>query len=205
MHRRSLSLVLLAASQLVLAAQLCLTSPAAASPTPAPAPAPQAQSASQNPAPPDSVGSAAVPAAAPDPDANISATNPKKPIKVWTNEDVTGMSGKHFAANGDPRNAKVKTTPQAAPDSAYISSVRKQLQDLQNKMAAADKELLSLKNFSEGEPVGTADREFHKSYNSQPIAQQMTNLEAKKVDLQSKIDALLDEARKKGVEPGQLR
>jgi hypothetical protein len=30
-------------------------------------------------------------------------------------------------------------------------------------------------------------------------------LQDKKKDLQSKMDALLDEARKKGVEPGELR
>jgi hypothetical protein len=34
---------------------------------------------------------------------------------------------------------------------------------------------------------------------------QIRVLQDQKKDLQSKIDALLDEARKKGVEPGQLR
>ena len=106
---------------------------------------------------------------------------------------------------GDGRSAKGKNTPQTPADPAYIAGARKKLQELQQKMADADKELASLKNFSEGEPVATADREFHKNYNNQPIAQQITNLQAKKIDLQSKIDALLDEARKKGVEPGQLR
>jgi hypothetical protein len=33
----------------------------------------------------------------------------------------------------------------------------------------------------------------------------MANLEIKKKDLQAKIGALFDEARQKGVEPGQLR
>lgn len=33
----------------------------------------------------------------------------------------------------------------------------------------------------------------------------MRVLQEKKKDLQAQIDALLDEARKKGVEPGQLR
>jgi hypothetical protein len=123
---------------------------------------------------------------------------------VWTNEEVSGMSSK-LSIVGDAHNAKGKSAVQAPPDPSYVASVRKQLQKLQEQMAAADKELASLKDFSEGEPVATADREFHKSYNSQPIAQQITNLRTKKIDLQSQIDALLDEARKKGVEPGQLR
>jgi len=106
---------------------------------------------------------------------------------------------------GDAKSSKSKNLPQASPDASYISSVRKQLQKLQEQMAQTDKELATLKNFNAGEPVATADREFHKSYNNQPIAQQITNLQGKKLDFQSKIDALLDEARKKGVEPGQLR
>jgi len=79
------------------------------------------------------------------------------------------------------------------------------MQKFQDQMADIDKQLVTLKNFSEGEPVATADREFHKSYNNEPIAQQVVTLQTKKLDLQSKIDALLDEARKKGLEPGQLR
>jgi len=37
------------------------------------------------------------------------------------------------------------------------------------------------------------------------IARPMERLEAQKKDLQAKIDAIEDEARKNGVEPGQLR
>jgi hypothetical protein len=168
---------------------------------------PSAASPSQTPAPePASAASPTTPSSA-----NAAATDPgsvdpatKKPKKVWTNEDVSGMRSK-LSVVGDARNAKGKSAVQAPPDPSYVASVRKQLQKLQDQLAAADKELASLKDFSEGEPVATADREFHKSYNSQPIAQQITNLQAKKIDLQSQIDALLDEARKKGVEPGQLR
>jgi peptidoglycan hydrolase CwlO-like protein len=37
------------------------------------------------------------------------------------------------------------------------------------------------------------------------VDQQITNLQEKKKQLQGKIDALLDEARKKDVQPGDLR
>ena len=106
---------------------------------------------------------------------------------------------------GDGRTPKGKAPAQNPPDPTYVANVRKQMQKLQDQIADADKELARLKNFSEGETVQTADRELHKSYNSEPIDEQMTNLQTKKKDLQSKIDILLDEARKKGVEPGQLR
>jgi hypothetical protein len=38
-----------------------------------------------------------------------------------------------------------------------------------------------------------------------PVNQQITSLTDKKKQLEGKIDALLDEARKKGVQPGDLR
>ena len=210
MQRLTVSLLFLVASQLGLAVQL-YAAPAAA---PCPAQATTAASPAQNtpkspPAPGTTPNAASAPVSAadasgaqdpaPDPDAVG-----KKPKKVWTNENVKDGTGP-ISVVGDAHNSKTKSSPQTPPDAAYISSVRKQLQKLQEQMAAADKELLSLKNFSEGEPVATANREFHKSYNNEPIAHQITNLQAKKADLQSKIDTLLDEARKKGVEPGQLR
>jgi hypothetical protein len=46
---------------------------------------------------------------------------------------------------------------------------------------------------------------LNKSYPREPIEAQTRALQHKKKDRVSKIDALLDEARKKGVEPGQLR
>jgi len=133
--------------------------------------------------------------------ANPPATKTKK---VWTNEDVSGLGGT-ISVVGDARNGKSKGTAQGAPDAQYIATVRKQLEKLRGQMAAADKEIASLKDFAAGEPVSTSDREFHKNYGNQPIQQQIEGLQTKKKDLQSQIDALLDEARKKGVEPGQLR
>lgn len=212
MQRLTVSLLFLIAWQLGVAVHLCAAPAAAPGPgQTADAPTPPAQNAPKSPPTPGTATPNA--ASAPVSAADASATQDpafdpeaaaKKPKKVWTNENLKDGTGT-ISVVGDARNSKSKNTPQSPPDGAYIASVRKQLQDLRDKMAAADKELLSLKNFSEGEPVATADREFHKSYNNEPIAHQITNLQAKKAALQSKIDALLDEARKKGVEPGQLR
>lgn len=38
-----------------------------------------------------------------------------------------------------------------------------------------------------------------------PVADQIQQLEDKKKQIQDQMDAVLDEARKKGIEPGQLR
>ena len=150
-------------------------------------------------APPASSAQDPLPAADP-----AAASSAKKSKKIWTNEDVPDM-GRPVSVVGDGRDAKNKSAAQKPADPQYVATVRKQLEKLRGQLADADKELATLKNFNDGESVGTSDRELHKGYNSQPILQQMANLEIKKKDLQAKIDTLLDEARQKGVEPGQLR
>jgi multidrug efflux pump subunit AcrB len=129
---------------------------------------------------------------------------PKKIKKVWTNEEVTGISST-ISVVGDGHAGKSKSTSQTPADPQYIAKAKLELQKLQAQIVDANKQLAKLKSFSEGEPVGSGTQEFHKGYNNEPIEHQRVNLETKKTDLQAKIDALLDEARKKGVEPGQLR
>ena|ERR1700675_647457 len=192
---RSIRLVARAGTAIAIFAPfLCLASAAAnagspqAPPATAATPAPTAQPAQDT-----------LPAVDP-PD----ASNAKKSKKVWTNEDVPDM-GRPVSVVGDGRDAKNKSAAQKPADPQYVATVRKQLEKLHGQLSDADKELATLKNFNDGESVGTSDRELHKGYNSQPILQQMANLEIKKKDLEAKINALLDEARQKGVEPGQLR
>ena len=150
--------------------------------------------AAQAPTTPDSIPS----------DTASSSAVPKKAKKVWTNENMADATGT-ISVVGDGRASKGKSSPSTPADPAYVAKTKKDLQKLQDQIDDANKQLATLKSFSEGEPVGSGTQEFHKGYNNQPIEQQRVNLEAKKKDLQAKIDVLLDEARKKGVEPGQLR
>jgi hypothetical protein len=46
---------------------------------------------------------------------------------------------------------------------------------------------------------------LNKGYGRVPVDQQIQTLEKKKKELEGKIEALLDEARKRGVQPGDLR
>jgi len=137
------------------------------------------------------------------------ATNPtsspdaKKTKKVWTNDNLADASGT-VSVVGDPKHP-IKGKSETPADPAYVANAKKQLEKLTAQMADIDKQLLALKNFNEGEPTVNPGRELHKGYNTEPIAQQIPKLEAKKKEIQIKIDALLDEARGKGVLPGQLR
>jgi hypothetical protein len=133
-----------------------------------------------------------------------SDSSAKKEKKVWTNENLSDAKGSVSVVGGKAAG-RAKGPAGKTPDAAYIAKARKDLEKLRADMAAADVQIAKLRDFNAGEPVGTSDREFHKSYNMQPVEQQIRGLEAKKKQLQAKIDALLDEAREKGVEPGQLR
>lgn len=128
----------------------------------------------------------------------------KKPKKVWTNENLSGASGP-VSVVGDSKN-KPKPASSKSANAQYLASVRKQLDKLQGEVAGIDKQLVDLKNFREGEPSTSASGiKLNKSYEREPIEVQMRALQDKKKDLESKIDALLDEARKKGVESSELR
>jgi hypothetical protein len=131
---------------------------------------------------------------------SVSAKNSKK---VWTNENLSDANGP-VSVVGDPKNpAKGKTDTPADPQ--YIANARKQLEKLQSDLADTEKQLVALRDFSAGEPSHSAGKQLNKSYNQTPVNEQIRNLEEKKKQTQAKIDALFDEARKKGVEPGQLR
>jgi hypothetical protein len=200
MSRITSSVLLLLSSLPIPAASLC----AAASAQSTAQATPANTSSTPNAAPGSSPSSAQTPVPAPAGTIPVSDSAVKKPKKIWTNENMTDATGT-ISVVGDGREGKGKNSPQTPADPQYIAKTKKDLQKLQDEITDADKQLATLKSFSEGEPVGTGTQEFHKSYNSQPIDQQRVNLEAKKKELQAKIDAFLDEARKKGVEPGQLR
>lgn len=160
---------------LLFAAAAAAQSPAASSPTPP----------AQNPAPP---------------------AETKKSKKVWTNDNLSDANGA-VSVVGDLKNGpKAKPAGGRPADAQYIAAVRKQLNKLQEQMADVDKQLIDLRNFSAGEPASSASGiKLNKSYNREPIEVQIRALAEKKKELQAKADALSDEARKKGVEPGALR
>jgi hypothetical protein len=151
--------------------------------------------------------SSPAPAASPAPPQDGTSAAPpdtKKTKKVWTNEDVNGLNGP-VSVVGNSKNLG-KGGPESKADGQYIANARKELARLQSQLEDTHKQLADLKNFSEGKaPATTSGYEINKGYNRVPVDQQITNLEAKQKQLQGKMDALLDEARKKGVEPGDLR
>lgn len=126
---------------------------------------------------------------------------PAKPKKVWTNDDVAAASGSSSPAT------KSKNDSASASDANV--KLAKQLHDRLDKLEAqlrdTDTQLTDLKNFEAGEGNGTAGRQLHRGYSMEPVPDQIAKLETKRLQLQDQINYLYDEARKKGILPGQLR
>jgi hypothetical protein len=99
-----------------------------------------------------------------------------------------------------------KGGPDSKADGQYIANTRRELQKLQSQLDDTNKQLSDLQDFSEGKaPATSGGHPINKGYNRVPVDQQITSLQDKTKQLRAKIDTLADEARKKGVEPGDLR
>lgn len=135
------------------------------------------------------------------------AADAKKPKKVLTNEDLSNSTGK-ISVVGNGQNNPGNKPRAAAPKTAnpqYVTSVRNQIEKLLKQIVDVDKQITDLKNFKAGEPSTNASGvQLDKRYEREPIEVQIRSLQDKRKDLQAKVDALYDEARKKGVESGEL-
>jgi hypothetical protein len=137
--------------------------------------------------------------------ANTSA-EAKKPKKVWTNENLTEVSGSAISQVGDTRNSSSGKGVAAKPASSQaVAYVRKQLAALQAQLNDIDKQIAQLKSFSKGEASGANGMQMHKGYTMEPVQNQISKLEEKRKLVAAQMDAFFDAARKRGIEPGQLR
>ncbi len=163
--------------------------------------------------------SSTAPAAAKTADGNEQAANKdasknkKKPKKVWTEDDISKVGGISVVGDSSPATpAPGRSSSQANPgnsgDSAQgkqIDYYRDQLRQLQAQLEVTDKKINDLRNFKAENTSASGGINPNHGYSMTPIPDQIKQLEDKKKEIQDKIDAVTDEARKKGIEPGQLR
>ncbi len=136
----------------------------------------------------------------------------KKPKKVWTDDDISkvqgGISvvGDASSSNGssEARQEESANSSDAAQES-QISNYREQLRQLQAQLDVTDKKIDDLRNFKAEDTSASGGINPNHGYTMTPVADQIKQLEQKKKQIQDQIDAVTDEARKKGIEPGQLR
>ena len=125
----------------------------------------------------------------------------EKTKKVWTNDDV--KSAGRVSVVGDKRNQKYTMTKPVDP--ATILKYRNSLEKLQVQLDDVNKQLKLYDDFSEGKPVSGGSRDMSHGYSRTPVDQQAAKLKEKKKQLEDQMDGLYEEARKKGIESGQLK
>ncbi len=86
-----------------------------------------------------------------------------------------------------------------------VENYRSRIQDLQSRIGAADKRIAQLRNFKADDASSSGGLKPYQGYNMVPIEEQVKELEDKKKQLQGKIEDIENEARKNGIDPGELR
>jgi hypothetical protein len=170
------------------------------------APLAPAQSADQG----GSAQSAAKPADSPGKASASTTTEKKKPKKVWTNDEIGSVKG-GISVVGD-ESAPSSSAPQKQPASnsdqarkQQIDSYRERIQSYQAQIDAIDQRIAQLKSFKADNTAPSGGIDLHQSYDMVPTEDQVKQLEEEKKKLQAKLDDTEAEARKNGVEPGELR
>jgi hypothetical protein len=135
----------------------------------------------------------------------------KKPKKIWTNEEIGSVRG-DISVVGDGNSSPSKSAdkrPSAggAGDGhqQQIHGYRDRIQECQSQIDAIDKRIAQLKNFKAENTAASGGINPSQGYNMVPLEDQVKQLEEKKKQLQSKIDDTEIEARKNGIDSGDLR
>jgi len=135
-----------------------------------------------------------------------------KPKKVWTNDELKSVSG-GVSVVGDTNATGTQSESKSAGKSSagkdlhqkQIDNYRSQIEQLRGQIDAADKTIAQLKNFKGENATPSGGINPNHGYNMVPVEEQVKQLEDKKKQLQGKIDDLENEARKNGIDPGDLR
>jgi hypothetical protein len=142
---------------------------------------------------------------------SASSGKTEKTKKVWTNDEVGTLQGT-VSVVGTEHAAEEKAKSSGNDAGATtdlrrgkIMRYRAAIAELRKKIDAADERISRMKNFKadDGSPNGGINP--HRAYNMVPLDEQEKQLEAKKKQLLAAIEDLENQAKKEGIEPGELR
>jgi hypothetical protein len=140
----------------------------------------------------------------------------KKPKKVWTNEEMSTMHGT-ISVVGNPEQANAASDSRkwnSDSDSGngndlerekVVANYREQLRQLRGQQDDIDKKITDYRNFKADNASPSGGINVRNRYSMTPAEDQIRQLEEKKKQIQARIDAIDEEARKNGIEPGELR
>jgi hypothetical protein len=130
-----------------------------------------------------------------------------KPKKVWTNEEVGSLPGT-VSVVGSNRPAERETESSESvrdPRRGKILRYRAAIAELRKKIEAADQRIAQYKNFKGDDSSPNGGINPGKGYTMVPLDEQVKQLEEKKKQWLGNIEDLENQAKKEGIEPGELR
>ena len=165
-----------------------------------------AASAQQTPTPPQNPAPAAGATPAPP------APPTKKSKKVWTDDDLSTLSGASISVVGAPAQPGKNSLPHPNSETAReaarektIARLREAVRRLHADLAQLDKQIAELRSFQQGTPSSSPGLPRNRLPNSASPEEQLRQLAAKRTQLQAQLDSLEEAARKAGLSPGDLR
>jgi hypothetical protein len=137
------------------------------------------------------------------------APEKKKPKKVWTNDEIGSVTG-DVSVVGDGKSANSRRPAEESHDSydahaEQVRNYRDQIQQLRDQIDAADSRIEQLKNFKGENTSASGGININQGYNMVPVEEQVKRFEERKKKLRAKIDDVEVEAKKNGIDPGELR
>lgn len=135
------------------------------------------------------------------PAAKDSSTASAKPKKVWTDDDL--LHGNVPAAK-NPKETKTKPAKTNDSKDTQAAKLKGQLEKLQGQLNDTDAKLAELQKFNGDNSSDSAIKLNHR-LDRTSIADQITQLQAKKKQIQEQMQNIYDQARHAGIEPGTLR
>ena len=144
----------------------------------------------------------------------VQPADKKKPKKVWTNDElksvksgvsVVGEANKSTTTRHGHARKDDEDNDNPSPHQQQVEEYRSQIRELRDRIEAVDKRVAQLKDFKAENTSASGGIDLHQKYNMEPVADQVKQLEDAKKKLQAQIDDIENEARKSGIEPGELR
>jgi hypothetical protein len=134
-----------------------------------------------------------------------------KPKKIWTNDEVGSLKGDvsvvgtNRPAEGQSHSGQNGTGAAADARRAKIVRYRAAIAELKKKIDAADQRITQYKNFKADDSSPNGGINPNRGYSMVPLDEQIKQLEEKKKQWLASIEDLENQAKKEGIEPGELR
>lgn len=135
----------------------------------------------------------------------------KKPKRVWTNEEMSGVHGTiSVVGDADTVSRKRNSDSESRNDNgagrqSVVASYGEKLRKLREQQDDIDKKIGEYRNFKADNSSPSGGINIQKGYSMTPVEDRVRQLEEKKKQIQAKIEAIEEEARKNGIEPGEIR